>query len=608
MANKRKLYLVPHQDDELLTMGLDIIRSIREGEDVSILLFTDGAASVVRNIMETDDGNAYLERFVEARDREFVKSCRKLGIKEDNIIIPALSKRGSDSDLTVDRSLEIIRDEVDIRKFECICTISSEDIPGRHSDHSTLGKAAALLPFRGFEGRLLFFTEPYLAGMSGSAEEPELQKATEEEMSILSDAADAYRKGKGIGSRSVHALFDRMETERSFVSPILFDGADISGEQAKEAVLNADIVRDLLLERKQDRTSFEKASRRLRTIDERSLNYLSPEEQQEVRIVKKRSDEDLLSRMTEKIIVSMTSFPRRIGVVSEALKTIAIGSLCPDGIILWLLKNEFPKGNDDLPASLLEMSRDGLVTVRWCDNDIGSNKKYLYTMKEYPDDNVITVDDDLYFSKDLVRSLYLTHLEFPNEIIASRCHIPVMSSPQSLAPYREWIKAVDIVRYTPSGILFFTSGAGTLFPPGAVTEEFLCEDTIKEICRFQDDLWLNTAALMTGRKVVRIRRSDRLNYIPGTQENTLFRKNGEHGNDESLKKIVRWAEEKYGRGTMNRLLWDAYTGEIISIPARKIAEELKDALSRERRIERSFSYRLGRRLTYLPRKIRNMFR
>ena len=46
------IYFAPHQDDELLSMGVDICNSIKKGKDVHVVLCTDGSSSGVKNILK----------------------------------------------------------------------------------------------------------------------------------------------------------------------------------------------------------------------------------------------------------------------------------------------------------------------------------------------------------------------------------------------------------------------------------------------------------------------------------------------------------------------------------------------------------------------------
>ena len=115
---KTKLYFAPHQDDELLSMGVDLCASLDKGEDVHVFLCTDGSQSKVR--LRLNNGQKCpkhpgihqyaltLEEFSQARDREFMDSCLALGVAPGNIHI--LPQRAVDGSLAPERAARIIRD------------------------------------------------------------------------------------------------------------------------------------------------------------------------------------------------------------------------------------------------------------------------------------------------------------------------------------------------------------------------------------------------------------------------------------------------------------------------------------------------------------------
>ena len=89
--------------------------------------------------------------------------------------------------------------------------------------------------------------------------------------------------------------------------------------------------------------------------------------------------DDLLCE--HEVIVSLTSFGKRIYDVHLAIESIMQGSVKPNRIILWLSEEEF-KGKP-LPKTLEKQKNRGLQ-IEYCE-DLRSYKKIVPTMEKYPD-------------------------------------------------------------------------------------------------------------------------------------------------------------------------------------------------------------------------------
>ena len=73
-----------------------------------------------------------------------------------------------------------------------------------------------------------------------------------------------------------------------------------------------------------------------------------------------------------------------------------------------------------MPLQLLELKEKGL-TIDWY-HDIKSYKKLIPTLKKYPEDIIITVDDDAIYTPDLIKELYMEHTKNPQDIQCCRAH------------------------------------------------------------------------------------------------------------------------------------------------------------------------------------------
>lgn len=129
--------------------------------------------------------------------------------------------------------------------------------------------------------------------------------------------------------------------------------------------------------------------------------------------LKNSNSYSLFDNENEKIIVTMTSWKKRINNVATVLKTITQQTLIPDLIIVNLSTQEFPNHEQDLPQDLLSLL-DNKIKINWIDWDNQKQwKKIIPTFINYPTDVIICIDDDRLYPFDFIEKLYNKHLEFP---------------------------------------------------------------------------------------------------------------------------------------------------------------------------------------------------
>jgi LmbE family N-acetylglucosaminyl deacetylase len=103
------VFYSPHQDDELLTMGHAITRYVQEGYEVHVVLLTDGSKSSAIHSVNREMIKHYLQPlttkdFSYARNLEFVRSLKSLGVKRENIHMAYLK----DGETTVNKIEEVM--------------------------------------------------------------------------------------------------------------------------------------------------------------------------------------------------------------------------------------------------------------------------------------------------------------------------------------------------------------------------------------------------------------------------------------------------------------------------------------------------------------------
>jgi hypothetical protein len=200
----------------------------------------------------------------------------------------------------------------------------------------------------------------------------------------------------------------------------------------------------------------------------------------------------------KRIIVSLTSFPSRIKRVWLVIESILRQTRKPDRIIIWLSKEQFPS-MDDLPKRLLNQRERGLE-IELVKGDLLSHKKYYYTLKKFPNNYLITIDDDIFYRSTLIEYLYNYSLQFPSNVI-SHYNSQMIWHEKSLTSHDLWLTITEEINSNFQ--IFFGSGGGTLFPPNALHSDVTNEKIFMELCPTADDVWLNAMCRLNKTKITK---------------------------------------------------------------------------------------------------------
>lgn len=247
------------------------------------------------------------------------------------------------------------------------------------------------------------------------------------------------------------------------------------------------------------------------------------------------------------LIISLTSYPKRINEVMYTIHSLLNQELKADKIILWLTSSEFPNGENDLPEQLLKFKENGL-TIKWCESK-KSYKKLIPTLKEYPNALIVTADDDLYYPSDWLKKLYEYHLIYPNEIVTHRSR-RIRFKDNNVRNYLEWFVSKN--EEDASFLNFFTTGGGTLFIPNSLSDIIFKIDIYERICPNSDDIWFWAMAVLNNTKirVVSDNISD-ITYINPARDiifnkDTLWSYNEKH-NDEQFQSLLNEFPEVFDK-------------------------------------------------------------
>lgn len=242
----------------------------------------------------------------------------------------------------------------------------------------------------------------------------------------------------------------------------------------------------------------------------------------------------------EGLIISLTSFPQRMYEIHYTLYSLLTQTVKPAKVVLWLGSEQFPNGEKDIPPKVLKLKENGLV-IEWHKN-LRSYTKLVPSLKKYPNNIIVTADDDIYYEKDWLEKLLKSHKENKNCIICHRAH-RVKFEREKLAPYKKWPKKIKGGK--ASYLNFLTGVGGVLYPQNSLHKDVLKEELFTELAPKADDVWFWAMAVLNKTKILVVKDWIReLTYVNPererglTDEITLFSFNKKGGNDLQIEKVL----------------------------------------------------------------------
>ena len=235
-----------------------------------------------------------------------------------------------------------------------------------------------------------------------------------------------------------------------------------------------------------------------------------------------------------RIIVSLTSYPVRIPTLWKVIECMLRQTVKPDKIVLYLTESQI--GDiEKLPSSLLNLRSRGLE-IRLCKEEIRSHTKYFQAFQDFPNDLVITVDDDLFYRSDLIENHLRWHNKYPKCIIANWAKEILPTIPL----YDDWL---DVKQAGVSNRYLFLGVSSVLYPPHCMYKDVFNVDMIKKLCLTADDVWLSCMAILAKTPVCFT--GYQFHHLPVLIKNntTLISINGER-NQICVDNLNKWYKEK----------------------------------------------------------------
>jgi hypothetical protein len=231
-------------------------------------------------------------------------------------------------------------------------------------------------------------------------------------------------------------------------------------------------------------------------------------------------------------IVTLTSYGNRIHtVLPYAICSLFLQSVLPDRIILWLSeKNITPR--------LKRLQELGLE-IRFCD-DIGSYKKLIPALIDFPDDVLISADDDIYYQKNWFFQLQDAYCKEPKKIHCHRALKIVFDKNKKMDSYLNWQKPIEgkcNIRH-----IFPTTGGGVIYPPYSFYHDVCDRNLFLRLAPKADDIWFWAMSVLKNTEIGVIKSgfSEIFEINPSlTGEIPLWTTNlDEDGNDKQLHAVL----------------------------------------------------------------------
>lgn len=244
---------------------------------------------------------------------------------------------------------------------------------------------------------------------------------------------------------------------------------------------------------------------------------------------------------TENVTVSLTSHGKRVADFAPfAIYSIFQQNVLPNRIVLNI--NQEKWNDDNLPELIKKLQIAGLE-VNFCE-DVGPHTKLLPALQKYPDDVIITVDDDVYYDHNMIEDLISDYKKKSNPCVICKSALVVSTENGEFLPYTQWPMATKEISaeklISPHGF------CGVLYAPHIFSEEIFYKSVYQSLCKYADDIWFSVMEIKEHIPVYlsSIPKHDVIyvdhynEYVPTNSDALYFQNAGEGRNNVQLAALV----------------------------------------------------------------------
>lgn len=183
------------------------------------------------------------------------------------------------------------------------------------------------------------------------------------------------------------------------------------------------------------------------------------------------------------IIVSLTSYGVRVeDTLPYALYSLLRQTHMPNRIVVWL--DNINWNEEKLPPVLKKLETLGVEF--FFVEDLRSYKKLIPALKMFPDNVIITVDDDLYYNHHTIEWLTDAYKESDKCSVFGTWAYRAKAIGERYLPYSEWKKGNA---ETQTGEYSVIGCGGILYPSRIFDDEVLKDEVFMKLAPTADDLW-----------------------------------------------------------------------------------------------------------------------
>ena len=169
------------------------------------------------------------------------------------------------------------------------------------------------------------------------------------------------------------------------------------------------------------------------------------------------------------VIVSLTSYGDRVtDSAPYAIYSIFTQSVLPNRVVLWLDNENW--NDDNLPYLLKRLKQSGLE-VYYCE-DIRSYKKLIPSLKMFPDNYIIVIDDDFYYHNDFIKWMVDAYADSDKRTVFATWGCIVGKQEGKYLPYSQW----QDCQYGDENSEYSLFGGAAGYPPHIFDDEIFRED------------------------------------------------------------------------------------------------------------------------------------